>query len=113
MDDINLVHKSTSLFVTGNALFFPSLLCKIKSKLHTTLKLEGLMAYVLRNILLWKPNGNRWRHNDIIIKTMVNSDLCKSRQIVYHLKGVDNVQKWNFYYIRTILSKVIGIYLKF
>ena len=31
-----------------------------------------------------------WHHNDVITKTMENSDLRETRQMIHHLKGIND-----------------------
>ena len=38
---------------------------------------------------IWKPCHKKWRHNDIITKTIENANLREDNQIIYHLKSID------------------------
>ena len=59
----------------------------------TTYRIETWQAdssfKVPQNMQIWKPCNKKWRHNDIITKTMENADLRETRQIIYHSKGID------------------------
>ena len=38
---------------------------------------------------IWKRCDKKWRHNDVITKTMENADVRETSQIIYHLKGLE------------------------
>ena len=46
-----------------------------------------------------KPCDRKWRHNDIITKTMENADLRETKQIIYHSKGIDESYPKNVLFI--------------
>ena len=50
-------------------------------------------------MLIQKPNNNKWRKKRHYQKQWQNSDLIKTKQIIYHSKSIDeSYLKWTFFY---------------
>ena len=63
---------------------------------------------------VWKINNNKWRHNDVILKKWQNLDLRKTKQIIYHSKGIDkSYPKMYFLFNLSHYVKSYGHFVKF
>ena len=69
----------------GGGCFLP--LCKIRSRHPRELKLTGLIAYIMFYKIC--KFGRSTIANDVIKKQLQNLDLRETKQIIYHLKGID------------------------
>ena len=67
---------------------------------------------------IWKPCDYKWRHNDVITRNNENDGKMRTsaepnKIYISFEKFWWELFKSNFYWIWAILSKVIGMYVKF